>query len=169
VTGTELRPNLLAPDLTVIPAHSNFSGFSPTYLTVFIVAVAAVPVLIYLVARPRGATHRGPVWDGGLVEFTPKLQYTATTFANPVRVIFQRLYSPDVHIDRASEDPAGSSGPVHYRMHVLPLFDNYLYRPVVRFFRRLARLLQPIQSGDVNWYLLYILVVVIAAYFIAAR
>jgi hypothetical protein len=35
--------------------------------------------------------------------------------------------------------------------------------------RVLARLLQPIQSGDVNWYLLNILVVVIAAYFIAAR
>jgi hydrogenase-4 component B len=169
VTGTELRPNLLAPDLTVIPAHTNFSGFSPTYLAVFIVAVSAVPVLIYLAARPRGGERRVPVWDGGLVEFTPKLQYTATTFANPVRVIFQRFYSPDVHIDRASEDPAGLSGPVHYRMHVLPLFENYLYRPVTHFFRRLARLLQPIQSGDVNWYLLYILVVVIAAYFIAAR
>lgn len=31
-----------------------------------------------------------------MVEFTPKLQYTETTFANPVRVIFQRLYSPDL-------------------------------------------------------------------------
>jgi hypothetical protein len=110
-----------------------------------------------------------PVWDGGIVEFKPRMQYTATTFANPVRVIFQRFYRPDVHIDRSSEDPAGSSGPVHYRMEILPLFETYLYAPVIRFFRRLARLLQPIQSGDVNWYLLYILVAVVAAYFIAAR
>jgi hydrogenase-4 component B len=169
VTGVELHPKLLIPDLTVIPAHTNFSAFSPTYLAVFILAVAAVPVLIYLAARPRGPEKVVPVWDGGIVEFRPRLQYTATTFANPVRVIFQRFYSPDVHIDRASEDPAGISGPVHYRMQVLPLFENYLYRPVTRFFRRLARLLQPLQSGDVNWYLLYIMVVVVAAYYISTR
>jgi hydrogenase-4 component B len=58
---------------------------------------------------------------------------------------------------------------VHYGMKVLPLFQNYLYRPVVRFVTWVARVLQPIQSGDVNWYLLYILVVVVAAYFVAAR
>jgi len=167
--GVDLRPQLLAPDLVVIPAHTNFSGFSPTYLGVFIVAVAAVPVLLYFLARPRGAARRVPVWDGGMVHFHAGLQYTATTFANPVRVIFQRFYRPDVHIDRASEDPAGRSGPVHYRMHVLPLFENYFYRPVIRFFRRLGHVLGRVQSGDVNWYLFYILVVVVAAYFIAAR
>jgi hydrogenase-4 component B len=169
VTGVDLRPDLLAPDLTVLPAHTDFSGFSPTFLATFIVAITAVPVLIYLAARPRATDRRVPVWDGGIVEFKPRMQYTATTFANPVRVIFQRFYRPDVHIDRSSEDPAGSSGPVHYRMEILPLFETYLYAPVIRFFRRLARLLQPIQSGDVNWYLLYILVAVVAAYFIAAR
>jgi hydrogenase-4 component B len=169
VTGVELRPDLLAPDLTVLPAHTAFSGFSPTYLAAFIVGVAVVPALIYLAARPRGASRTVPVWDGGIVEFKPRMQYTATTFANPVRVIFQRFYSPTVHVDRASEDPAGLSGPVHYRMQVLPLFEKYLYTPVVWFFRRLARLLQPLQSGDINWYLLYILVAVVAAYFIAAR
>jgi hydrogenase-4 component B len=169
VTGVELRPTLLVSNLTVIPAHTNFSAFSPTYLAVFLVAVTAVPVLIYLAGRPRGRTVRVPVWDGGIVSFKPRMQYTASAYANPVRVTFERFYSPDVHIDRASEDPAGSSGPVHYGMKVLPLFENYLYRPVVRFVEGVARVLQRIQSGDVNWYLLYILVVVVAAYFVAAR
>ena len=71
-------------------------------------------------------------------------------------------------IDRASDDPAGRSGPVHYRTKVQPLFEQYLYRPIARFVRALARLLQPIQSGDVNQYLLYILVVLIAAYLVYA-
>jgi hypothetical protein len=39
---------------------------------------------------------------------------------------------------------------------------------VERFVQGLARLLQPIQSGDVNRYLLYILVVVIVAYLVYA-
>jgi hydrogenase-4 component B len=169
VTGVQLRPTLLVSNLTVIPAHTDFSAFSPTYLAVFLVAVTSVPVLIYLAARPRGRTVRVPVWDGGIVSFKERMQYTGTTFANPVRVTFERLYSPDVHMDRASDDPAGRSGPVHYRMKVLPLFETYLYRPIVSFVRWLARVLQPIQSGDVNWYLLYILLVVIAAYFVASR
>ena len=32
-TGVALRPVLLPGKLTVIPAHTNFSGFSPTYLS----------------------------------------------------------------------------------------------------------------------------------------
>jgi hydrogenase-4 component B len=168
VTGVQLRPVLLVSNLTVIPGHTNFSGFSPTYLAVFLVAVSVVPIAIYAASRPRGATHRGPVWDGGLMSYRARMQYTATTFSNPVRVTFQRLYRPDIHIDRASDDPAGSSGPVHYRTKVQPVFEKYLYRPVERFVQGLARLLQPIQSGDVNRYLLYILVVVIVAYLVYA-
>lgn len=168
VTGVQLRPVLLVSNLTVIPGHTNFSGFSPTYLAVFLVAVAVVPIAIYSVSRPRGATQRVPVWDGGLMSYRARMLYTATTFSNPVRVTFQRLYRPDIHIDRASDDPAGSSGPVHYRTKVQPVFEQYLYWPIARFVKALARLLQPIQSGDVNQYLLYILVVLVVAYLVYA-
>ena len=167
ITGVNLRPVLLLPNLTVIPAHTDFSAFSPTYLAVFLAAVALVPIGIYVVARPRGATLRRPVWDGGMVRYRPRMQYTATTFANPVRVTFDRLYRPDVHVDRASDDPAGRSGPVHYRISVTPLFERYLYLPAWRALRAVSRWLQPIQSGDVNLYLLYVLVVLVIALYVS--
>lgn len=163
VTGFELRPVLLVGNLTVIPAHTNFSGFSPTYLALFLAAMTIVPLAIYAASRPRGSTRQVPVWDGGIVSYKARMQYTATTFANPVRVTFERLYRPEVHVDRASDDPAGRSGPVHYRTTVTPLFERYLYRPIARFFQYLAKALQPIQSGDVNMYVLYILVSLVAA------
>ena len=102
------------------------------------VAVTVVPIAIDAASRPRGATQRVPVWDGGLMSYRARMQYTATTFSNPVRVTFQRLYRPDVHIYRASDDPAGSSGPVHYRTKVQPIFEQYLYRPIARFVKALA-------------------------------
>ena len=43
VTGVALGPLLLPGKLTVIPAHPDFSAFSPTYLAVFLVAACAVP------------------------------------------------------------------------------------------------------------------------------
>ncbi len=167
-TGVALRPILLPGKLTVIPAHTNFSGFSPTYLTVFLLAVLVVPVLIYRAGRPRAGSVVVPVWDGGMLTFKPRMQYSAMTFSAPTRVTFDALYRASVSVRRASDDPAGRSGPVHYESQATPVFERYLYRPVVRAVEWLADFVRPLQSGDVNLYLLYVFVAVLAAYLIAA-
>ena len=167
-TGLDIRTELLVPKLTVIPAHTDFSGFSPTYLAAFLVVVSLVPIAIWMAGRSRAPSRRAPVWDGGIVAFKPRMQYTATTHANPVRVTFEPLYRADILLERGSDDPAGRSGPVHYRFKVTPLFELYLYRPAVQLVRRLAQVVRPIQSGDVNLYLLYVFVVVLVAYAIYA-
>jgi hydrogenase-4 component B len=168
-TGVDIQSKLVLPKLTVIPAHTNFSGFSPTYLALCLLAMTVIPILIFLAGRPRARGREVPVWDGGILAFKPRMQYTATTHANPVRVTFEPLYRPSVHVERASDDPAGRSGPVHYRFRVTPIFDRYLYRPVIGGVRALAALARPIQSGDVNLYLLYVFVVVLVAYAVYAR
>ncbi|HUC27249.1 MAG TPA: proton-conducting transporter membrane subunit [Streptosporangiaceae bacterium] len=167
-TGVSLRPVLLPGKLTVIPAHTNFAGFSPTYLTAFLLAVLVVPVLIYVAGRPRGKSVVVPVWDGGMLAFKPRMQYSAMTFSAPTRVIFDALYRPAVSVQRASDDPAGRSGPVHYESQPTPVFERYLYRPVVRAVEWLADVVRPLQSGDVNLYLLYVFLAVLIAYLVAA-
>lgn len=167
-TGIALRPTLLIDNLTVIPARTDFSAFSPTYLAVFLVAVSVVPVAIYLAGRPRGRTVRVPVWDGGLRDFKARMQYSAMTFSAPMRVTFSGLYRPTVHLERASDDPAGRSGPVHYESAIAPIFVSYLYRPVIAAVRWLSEFVRPIQSGDVNLYLLYVFIALIVAYAVAA-
>jgi hydrogenase-4 component B len=168
VTGVALRPLLLPGNLTVIPAHTDFSAFSPTYLAVFLTAVTIVPVLIYLAGRPRADSVVVPVWDGGMVAFRPRMQYSAMTFSAPTRVTFDALYRPSVSLHRASDDPAGRSGPVHYETEVTPVFLRYLYQPVIRAVEWLADLVRPLQSGDVNLYLLYVFAVILLAYLIGA-
>ena len=167
-TGVDIQSKLIVPQLTVIPAHTDFSGFSPTYLAVCLLGMTIIPIVIYLAGRPRARSRRPPVWDGGILAFKPRMQYTATTHANPVRVTFEPLYRPSVHVERASDDPAGRSGPVHYRFRVTPIFEKYLYQPLIRFVEALARMARPIQSGDVNLYLLYVFVVVLIAYAVYA-
>ena len=169
VTGVTLGPLLLPGNLTVIPAHADFSAFSPTYLAVFLVCALAVPGLIYLAGRPRARSVSVPVWDGGMVSFRPRMQYSAMTFSAPTRVTFDALYRPSVSVTRPSDDdPAGRSGPVHYETQVTPVFQRYLYRPLVRCLEWLADLVRPIQSGDVNLYLLYVFAVILLAYFLGA-
>jgi formate hydrogenlyase subunit 3/multisubunit Na+/H+ antiporter MnhD subunit len=168
VTGVTLRPVLLPGKLTVIPAHTDFSGFSPTYLAAFLLAVLAVPALIYLAGRPRAESLTAPVWDGGMLDFKPRMQYSAMTFSAPTRVTFDALYRPSVSIRRASDDPAGRSGPVHYESQADPVFFRYLYRPVIRAVEWLADFVRPIQSGDVNLYLFYVFAAVLVAYLLGA-
>ena len=168
VTGVTLRPVLLPGNLTVIPAHTHFSAFSPTYLAVFLIGVSAVPLLIYLAGRPRADSVTVPVWDGGMVTFKPSMQYSAMTFSAPTRVTFDALYRPSVSLHRASDDPAGRSGPVHYESETAPVFERYLYRPAVRAVEWLADAIRPLQSGDVNLYLFYVFAAVLAAYFLGA-
>jgi hydrogenase-4 component B len=167
-TGVVLRPVLLPGKLTVIPAHTNFSGFSPTYLAVFMLAVLVVPALIWRAGRPRAGSVVVPVWDGGMLAFKPRMQYSAMTFSAPTRVTFDALYRPSVSVQRASDDPAGRSGPVHYESAATPVFERYLYRPVIRAVEWLADFVRPLQSGDVNLYLLYVFIAVLVAYLIVA-
>jgi hydrogenase-4 component B len=169
VTGVALGPLLLPGGLTVLPAHAGFSAFSPTYLAVFLVCALAVPVLIYLAGRPRARSVSVPVWDGGIMSFKPRMQYSAMTFSAPTRVTFDALYRPEVSVTRPSDDdPAGRSGPVHYETRITPVFEQYLYRPAVRALEWLADLIRPIQSGDVNLYLLYVFAVIVLAYLLGA-
>jgi hydrogenase-4 component B len=168
ITGAALRPVLLPGNLTVIPAHTNFSAFSPTWLAVFLVAVTAVPVLIYLAGRPRADSVSVPVWDGGMVAFRPRMQYSAMTFSAPTRVTFDALYQASVSVHRASDDPAGRSGPVHYEAEVTPLFIRFLYRPVIRAVEWAADVIRPLQSGDVSLYLFYVFLMILLAYLLGA-
>lgn len=169
ITGVTLGPLLLPGNLTVLPAHADFAAFSPTYLAVFLACALAVPLLIYLAGRPRARSVQVPVWDGGIVSFKPRMQYSAMTFSAPTRVTFDALYRPSVSVSRPSDDdPAGRSGPVHYEAQVTPVFWRYLYRPAVRALEWLADLVRPVQSGDVNLYLLYVFAVILLAYLLGA-
>jgi hydrogenase-4 component B len=168
-TGIDIHSQLIIPKLTVIPAATSFSAFSPTYLAAFLVAITAVPIAIYLAGRRRAPNRVVPVWDGGILAFKARMQYTATTHANPIRVTFDPLYRPRVQLERASDDPAGRSGPVHYGFRITPIFERFMYAPVVRAVQALAQLLRPIQSGDVNLYLFYVFVVLIVAFAVSAR
>lgn len=57
---------------------------------------------------------------------------------------------------------------MHFESEVTPLFHRYLYRPVVAAVEWLADLVRPIQSGDVNLYLLYVFLAVLAMYLLSA-
>jgi hydrogenase-4 component B len=45
-------------------------------------------------------------------------------------------------------DLAARSGPAHYEAQVTPIFERYLYQPVIRAVEWLADAVRPVQSGE---------------------
>ena len=161
---------LLPGNLTVIPAHADFSAFSPTYLAVFLVARSPFPVLIYLAGRPRAGQRSVPVWDGGIVTFKPRMQYSAMTFSAPDPGHLRRpLPAVGPRCSRASRRP-GRAAPARSttRRRSPPCSSGTCTGLSSAAWNGWPISVRPLQSGDVNLYLLYVFAVILLAYLLGA-
>lgn len=137
------------------------SGLSPLAILVAMLAIFfAAVVLIRIVGGKRRITY-GDSWDCGITSLTPRMQYTATAFTKPIRIIFKRIYRPrrDVKISYTLKPLFVKS--IEYSSEITPFFDRYFYKPVTIFILSIAGKVKYLQSGDLHLYLGYILATLI--------
>ena len=72
----------------VAPERASYSG-----AIVFLGLLLVIPAVYLLLHIRPGAIHRVPIWDCGFEKLTPRMQYTATSFAMPIRRIFGFLFA----------------------------------------------------------------------------
>jgi len=161
--GGFLRGILPAPGAVVVPTDPNFSSISTTYL------LMALPLLLLLGAAlarlfgGRTVRERGPVWAGGEERFDPAQQYTGTAYANPVLVLFGSVYRPRIELVRHYYTRDSFRLATGYQRQIQPPAERYLYRPAVWLLYKGAGLLSWIQSGRVNQYVAYMLLLLAGA------
>jgi hydrogenase-4 component B len=107
-----------------------------------------------------GADRRlriGDTWGCGRIGQTPRMEYTATAFAEPLRRVFAELYRPtrDLSIDfhPASKYFVQS---IEYRSELHPWFERVVYDPLFHVLRRAARWTRRLQGGSLHLYLAYL-------------
>ena len=154
--------------LVIIPAPKLATINSPTYLAVWGVLLLLLLIAAVRLIRPWGSRRRAPVWAGGIPRFTPSMQYTGTAYSNPARLIFHGIYRSVVTFAATSPAARHGTGDIEYRQEVPPPLERWLYRPLLRGLETLGRWAQPIQSGNVNQYVLYIFVIVVVTLILAA-
>jgi hydrogenase-4 component B len=118
-------------------------------------ALVLVPVALRLLGAARGV-RRGDTWGCGRIGQTPRMQYTATAFAEPLRRIFAELYRPteDLSIDFHPESRYFVQR-IHYTSDIRPWFETALYDPAIRLLRALGGSVRWVQAGSLHLYLLY--------------
>ena len=121
-----------------------------------VLLLAAIPIALWLFRASR-ALRVSDTWGCGRIAQTPRMQYTATAFAEPLRRIFAALYRPteDVSIDFHPESRYFVQS-IAYRARVVPWFERFLYDPVIARVTSWATRVRAIQSGSLHAYLTYL-------------
>lgn len=120
-------------------------------------AIGAGMMCVILLARlPNRSLRMTPTWGCGLPALTDRMQYTATAFSKPLRMVFVRVYKPDRKIAVLPADQPYAPVAVSYHSVRTTSFEKSLYGPVVERVVGLAQWLRVLQSGNIQLYLLYI-------------
>lgn len=129
-----------------------------------VVAIWAVARL----ARVRRQRRLVEAWGCGRSVQTARMEYTATSFAEPLRRVFDDVLRPELDLDvsHATESRYHLES-ARYRVGITDAFESRLYRPIVEVLRRFGERARVIQSGSIHLYLGYMLVVVLVVLVVA--
>ena len=101
-------------------------------------------------------------WDCGYHNPTPRMQYTASSFAQPLASFAQPLYSP--HSD-GSIGPDLFPAPVTRKISFPDLILDRAIKPMYSWISRAFETFSIIQHGNTHWYVLYIVIALLAVLF----
>jgi hydrogenase-4 component B len=136
---------------------------SPALVSLGVVLVVLLTWLAVRLTAWRRPARVGETWGCGRVVQTPRMEYTSTAFAEPLRRVFAEIYRPtqDLTIDVHAGTRYVVRG-IAYRSEILPWFERYLYAPALALVVRWAGHAQAIQLGSVHAYLAYLVVTLLA-------
>jgi len=116
-------------------------------------AVVALAVVRAALLR-RAPVREAAIWGCGYPAVTPRMQYTAASFAAPVLALFAGVLHRRVH----AEPPTGYfPATARYEEQVGDLAGERLLVPAVRRVLESARRLRVLQQGRIQLYLAYVM------------
>ena len=146
--GTPLQA--LQPYFSIIPIAGSRNTYSGLLIFIFIALSAGVAVLLVHALAGR-KVRRGPAWDCGFPDASPQTQYSAASFAQPIRRVFGTI------VFRARETvsmpPPGDVAPARIEVHMRDLAWDTFYAPVSMFIQFAAARLNHLQFLTIRRYL----------------
>ena len=99
--------------------------------------------------------EHAPTWGCGYSMPTQRMQYTASSFAEPILRVFRNVLGFDVKGDK----PKGYF-PKEEKIYsrIIEVSEEFIFRPVFRFINFISVKLKMIQYGYTQLYVLYIFV-----------
>ena len=137
--------------LWLTPVSPETASYSAPLLALLLAVTAGGMFWYARGLRVRRIRRRDP-WDCGFAAPTPRMQYTATAFAQPARRVFGVLFDIDERVE-----VRGQAAP-RYQLAVNDRSWELFYVPVTRLVEASARRVVRMQSGNLRVYLGWTLV-----------
>jgi len=150
LTGAHMPSQIGLDWLTIVPVAQSRSSYNGLLVFVFIAASASL--MAWAIHRfASHAVRRAPAWDCGFPDPSPMTQYTAGSFAQPIRRVFGTV------VFRAHETvtmpPPGDVAPAHIEKSIDdPAWDTF-YAPIAGGVARAADVLNHLQFLTIRRYL----------------
>jgi hydrogenase-4 component B len=148
--GTRLAPQSTQPWLRIVPVDAARSAYNGALVLVMVIIAAAATALIVR----RFASHalrRSAAWDCGFPDASPLTQYTAGSFAQPIRRVFgSTVFRAREHVTMPKP---GDTGVARLEVHLHDTFWEALYLPVIRFVDAVTERVNQLQFLTIRSYL----------------
>jgi hypothetical protein len=139
--------------LSIVPIAESRSSYNGILVFVFIALSASLAVWVI----HRFASHalrRAPAWDCGFPESSPATQYTANSFAQPIRRVFgTMLFRAREHVEMPAP---GDLQPARMRVTLKDLAWEFIYDPIAAAVNSAADRLNYLQFQTIRRYLSFV-------------
>ncbi len=141
----------ISPEHSITAIFSSFGSIS----TAWLVLIMLVPLTIIMVLLPMKSRCRSETWGCGQPVLTARNEYTATAFSNPVRVWLRSLYRGNQDTQMMYSDSRFVKESIKFMSHIEPIFERYLYAPIIDLVQTFSRSSKIIQAGNIHIYIAY--------------
>jgi formate hydrogenlyase subunit 3/multisubunit Na+/H+ antiporter MnhD subunit len=148
--GGSLPQQATLPWLSLVPLSPQRSSYNGLVLLIFLAGTSTVLAL----SVRRLASHtvrRAPAWDCGFPDPNPATQYTAGSFAQPIRRVFGSTVFRAA--ERVEMPEPGSLEPARLHVQIRDLIWDYLFAPIAEAVDAAATRLNMLQFLTIRRYL----------------
>jgi hydrogenase-4 component B len=132
-------------------------AMSPSYSFVALALLLLLAWFVVTRLTRRRAVARRALWAGGIPRLLPQMTYTATGFSNPVRVVFQAIFQPNITEDTRQTVAVHFRTAIHRQREETHVVDRLFLQPVGAATRWIAGFLAGMHHGRLNAYVTYVL------------
>ena len=150
LAGARMPVQADVPWWSIVPIAESRSSYNGLLVFAFsALSGLLAAVLIHNLATRR--FRRAPAWDCGFPDPRPETQYTADSFAQPIRRVFgTHVFAARERVDMPAP---GDTRPGRFRARVHDLIWDRVYAPVANLIEYGARRLNPLQALTIRRYL----------------
>jgi formate hydrogenlyase subunit 3/multisubunit Na+/H+ antiporter MnhD subunit len=151
--------------LSIVPIAESRSSYNGLLVFAFITISASLAA--YVIHRLAShALRRGPAWDCGFPDRSPATQYTAASFAQPIRRVFGTVVFQAR--ERVEMPAPGDLTPAHIEVRLNDLVWDTLFEPVAAAVAAVATRFDRFQFLTIRQYLSLVFMALIALLMVLA-